>query len=394
MLASFEQLWDQSIWMRLGVLAVLALASAAVLRAIVRAIFARLARRSAFLADLKAKTSMPLDWLLPLLLLSFALHSLPAADLRRFELPWRLLVIVLIGLTTWLVVRCIHALVNAAVRRHPLDVVNNLQARRIATQVQVLGRVADVVVILLGAAAALMRVPGAEQLGASLLASAGIAGLAFGLAAKPVLSNLVAGLQIALTQPIRLDDVVIIEGEWGRIEEITGTYVIVRIWDERRMVVPLNWFIEHPFQNWTRTGAQLIGSVFLWLDYRVPMEPLREELNRLCKAAPEWDGRVCVLQVTDANERGVQLRALVSSADSGLNWDLRCRVREGLIAFVQANYPEALPRWRAEWEGRQVASAARSPVHPSAAAMPPSPSAEDGGPRRGRGGSGPVPSVP
>jgi hypothetical protein len=143
--------------------------------------------------------------------------------------------------------------------------------------------------------------------------------------------------------------VVIIEGEWGRIEEITGTYVVVRIWDERRLVVPLNYFIENPFQNWTRTTSQLIGSVFLWLDYRMPLEPLRAELQRLCKQAPQWDGRVCVLQVTDANERAMQLRVLVSSVDSGTGWDLRCLVREGLIAFVQANYPQHLPLRRTEF---------------------------------------------
>jgi hypothetical protein len=163
------------------------------------------------------------------------------------------------------------------------------------------------------------------------------------------LGNLIAGLQIALAQPIRLDDVVIIEGEWGRIEEITGTYVVVRIWDERRLVVPLNYFIENPFQNWTRTTSQLIGSVFLWLDYRMPLEPLRAELQRLCKQAPQWDGRVCVLQVTDANEQAMQLRVLVSTVDSGTGWDLRCFVREGLIAFVQAHYPQHLPLRRTEF---------------------------------------------
>jgi small-conductance mechanosensitive channel len=233
------------------------------------------------------------------------------------------------------------------------------------------------VAVVIGAAVVLLAIPGVRELGASLLASAGVAGLVLGLAAKPVLSNLIAGLQIALTQPIRLDDVVIIEGEWGRVEEITGSYVVVRIWDERRLVVPLNWFIENPFQNWTRITSRLIGSVFIWLDYRVPLAPLRDELQRLCKAAPEWDGRVCVLQTTDANERAVQLRALVSSADSGLNWDLRCRVREGLIAYVQARHPEALPRWRGEMEEPVLPQ--RPPRQPGPAS---SPSAEDGGPRR------------
>jgi small-conductance mechanosensitive channel len=195
-----------------------------------------------------------------------------------------------------------------------------------------------------------------------------------------VLSNLIAGLQIALTQPIRLDDVVIIEGEWGRIEEIAGSYVVVRIWDERRLVVPLNWFIEHPFQNWTRSSSQLIGTVFLMLDFRTPLAPLREELQRLCEASPQWDRRVCVMQVTDANEQAMQVRMLVSSTDSGRNFDLRCQVREGLICYVQAHYPEALPRWRGELDRRHPESdPAGVPDGPDPQR---SPSPEDGGPRR------------
>jgi hypothetical protein len=207
-----------------------------------------------------------------------------------------------------------------------------------------------VLVILAGSAAVLMTIPGVRQFGASLLASAGLAGLALGIAAKPVLSNLIAGLQIAMAQPIRLDDVVIVKGEWGRIEEITGTYVVVRIWDERRLIVPLNYFIENPFENWTRRTAELIGTVFLWVDYRLPMAPARTELERLCREAPEWDGRVCVLQVVDANEHAMQLRALVSAPDSSRAWDLRCRIREGLIAFVQREYPDYLPTTRVRWQ--------------------------------------------
>ena len=193
-----------------------------------------------------------------------------------------------------------------------------------------------------------MTFPSVRQIGASLLASAGVAGLVAGIAARPVLGNLIAGLQIALSQPIRLDDVVVIQGEWGRIEEITGTYVSIRIWDQRRLIVPLQWFIENPFTNWTRNSSQIIGTVFFYVDYRMPLAPLREELQRILEHAPEWDGRVQVLQVTDATERSMQLRVLVSSFDSGLNWDLRCRVREGLLNFAQATYPHYLPRTRAD----------------------------------------------
>jgi len=372
------QVWTHGAWTRLGVAAIAALLVAALLRRVAYGVLHRLARRHPHVATLMDRASAPMEWLLPLLMLVIALHVLPDADVIAPMLALRrLLVIALIGVTTWLAVRCVGALEEVAIHRYPVDVADNLQARRVVTQVRVFGRSADIVLILLGAGACLLAIPGVRELGASLLASAGVAGLALGVAAKPVLSNLIAGLQIALTQPIRLDDVVVIQGEWGRIEEITGSYVVVRVWDERRLIVPLNWFIENPFQNWTRSSARLVGSVFLWLDHRVPMAPLREELQRLCKAAPEWDGRVCVLQVTDASERAVQLRALVSSADSGLNWDLRCRVREGLIAFVQARFPEALPRWRGELD--EPAEPRRPPRHID---MPPSPSAEDGGPRR------------
>jgi small-conductance mechanosensitive channel len=295
-----------------------------------------------------------------------------------------LLLIALLAVGTWLVVRCLGAFEGVAIRRYPMDVADNLQARRVVTQVRVLGRIADVIVVFIGASIILLTIPGVRQLGASLLASAGVAGLAIGLAAKPVLSNLIAGLQIALTQPIRLDDVVIIEGEWGRVEEITGSYVVVRIWDERRLVVPLNWFIEHPFQNWTRSSSQLVGTVYLMLDYRMPLAPLREELKRLCEDASEWDQRVCVLQVTDATDRAMQLRVLVSSADSGRNWDLRCHVREGLIAYVQTHHPESLPRWRGELERTGHAAAEPPPLQVNPEPQH-SPSPEDGGPRRADG---------
>jgi small-conductance mechanosensitive channel len=231
---------------------------------------------------------------------------------------------------------------------NPADVSDNLHARRIQTQTRVLTRTLMVLVILIGSASALMMLPGMRQVGTALLASAGLVGIVAGMAAQPVFGNLIAGLQIALSQPIRLDDVVIMEGEWGRIEEITTTYVVVKIWDERRLVVPLRWVIENPFQNWTRRTSQLLGTIFLWVDYRVPLQPVREELKRVCESAPEWDGRVAIVQVVETNERAIQLRALVSAADAAKAWDLRCRVREALVDFLQREYPDSLPRLRAE----------------------------------------------
>jgi len=282
-------------------------------------------------------------------------------DLRYIRGLRELAAFAVVASFTWLLVRCAAAIGEAIIAAHPLDVADNLEARRIHTQARVLARSLMVVIVIVGLGAALMTFPGVRQIGASLLASAGVAGLVAGIAARPVLGNLIAGLQIALSQPIRLDDVVVIEGEWGRIEEITGTYVSVRIWDQRRLIVPLQWFIENPFANWTRSASQIIGTVFLWLDYRMPLAPLREELARIVEAAPEWDRRVQVMQVTDANERAMQLRVLVSSANSGLNWDLRCRVREGLLTFVNERYPQFLPRARAEVSAELESSAGELP---------------------------------
>lgn len=248
----------------------------------------------------------------------------------------------------WLAVRAVRAVEARVVREHPVDVADNLRARKVQTQAKVISGIAQGAFMLLGAGLALMTIPGIRQIGATLLASAGVVGLVAGFAAKPVFGNLIAGLQLALAQPIRLDDVVIVEGEWGRIEEINATYVVVRIWDERRMIVPLQWFIEHPFENWTRTTAQLLGTAFLWLDYRTPMDEVRAALQRICESDPRWDGRVCVAQVTDAAETTLQVRLLVSARNSGDLFDLRCVVRERMVAWLRQAHPDALPVQRVE----------------------------------------------
>lgn len=249
---------------------------------------------------------------------------------------------------TWFGVRCVAAVADTVLELNPLQSRNNLEARRIHTHTRVMARSIMIIVIVIGAGAALMTLPLLRQVGTSLLASAGVAGIFIGFAAKPVLSNLLAGLQIALTQPIRLDDVVIVENEWGWIEEITATYVVVRIWDQRRLVMPLQWFIEHPFQNWTRSNSEILGTVLLWVDYRMPVDLIREEAQRVCESSDEWDERVCVTQVVDAGSQAQQIRVLVSAADAGQAWDLRCKLREQLIQFIQRDYPQYLPRVRAE----------------------------------------------
>jgi small-conductance mechanosensitive channel len=235
--------------------------------------------------------------------------------------------------------------------RFRVDVADNLLARKHVTQVRILERALQILIAIVTVGVALMTIGEVRQFGVSLFASAGAAGLVVGLAARPVLSNLIAGIQIAITQPIRVEDAVVVEGEWGWIETINSTYVVVRIWDLRRLILPLTYFIEQPFQNWTHESADLLGSVLLNVDYTVPVERLREKLNQIVKASTRWDGKVAVLQVTDTPGNMVQLRALVSARDSGTAWDLRCEVREKLIAFLQQDYPGALPRQRAEITG-------------------------------------------
>jgi small-conductance mechanosensitive channel len=225
---------------------------------------------------------------------------------------------------------------------------DNLRARQIYTQVHILKRTLHVVITVVMLAAGLMMFETVRSLGASVLASAGVIGIIVGFAAQRTIANLFAGFQLAMTQPIRIDDVVIVENEWGRIEEITLTYVVVRIWDLRRLIVPLSYFIERPFQNWTRAQSEILGTVFLYTDYAVPAAALREELKRIVGRSPNWDGKVCGLQVTNSSDRSVELRALASAADASKAWDLRCEIREKLILFVQQNYPDSLPRVRAE----------------------------------------------
>jgi small-conductance mechanosensitive channel len=326
-------------------LIVLALAAGIAAYVLIRVTVRRTLRDTGAARTILKRIDAPARVLLPLIAVSIVLDQAPL-DASRLGGVVHLVALALIATFTWFAL-CLVSGVQAAIASHNLiDVEDNLQARRILTQTRVLSRIVMGLIALVGAAAMLMTFPGARQIGTSLLASAGLVGLVAGIAARPVLGNLLAGVQIALSQPIRLDDVLVVEGEWGRVEEITGTYVVVRLWDERRLVVPLEYFISRPFQNWTRTSSRIVGSVFVWVDYALPLEPLRAELRRLCEGAREWDGRVCVLQVTDANERAMQLRALVSSGGSAQNWELRCIVREGLIAFVARKFPDALPVMR------------------------------------------------
>ena len=291
----------------------------------------------------------PLRALLPAILVSLALPAmhLPEAvfaGLRHGLMVWIIIVV------AWLVTRSIGLIEALVLRQYKIEDRDNLMARRIYTQFGVIRRVLDVLIIFLTFAAVLLTFDRVREIGFSLLASAGVVGIILGFAAQRSLATLFAGIQIALTQPIRIDDVVIVENEWGWIEEITLTYVVVKIWDQRRLVVPITYFIEKPFQNWTRKTAELLGSVYLYADYTLPVSEIRQKLQKILQAAPQWDQRVGVLQVTDASERTIELRALMSAADSPSAWELRCHVREKLVEFMQRNYPASLPQVRIELE--------------------------------------------
>lgn len=262
-----------------------------------------------------------------------------------------------IGLISFLLVKATYVLDEYVIGRFDIDQKDNLRARKIRTQLNVLKRIVIIVVCILALGTMLMTFEKVRQLGTTILASAGIIGIVVGMAAQRTIGTFIAGLQIAFTQPIRIDDVVIVENEWGRIEEITLTYVVVKIWDLRRLVVPITYFIEKPFQNWTRVTADLLGTVYIYVDYTVPVEVVRAELQNILKDCQLWDGKVCVLQVTNTSEHTLKLRALMSAQDASTAWSLRCHVREKLVDFIQKKFPDSLPKLRASFQqlpGKQV----------------------------------------
>ncbi|WP_423600459.1 mechanosensitive ion channel family protein [Roseateles sp. MS654] len=358
---------DLMLWGQLLLGALVIVVGALLLHAILRPIALRLTRFSQLLTAVVRRCDNPARWALPIIGLLIAAQGVPdtVAGINGVQHLLGVLAIIAIAAVAS---GAVTGVAQGVALLHPADVEDNLEARRIQTQTKVLARIAKGAVMLTALAFILMTFPRAKQVGASLLASAGIAGLVFGLAARSVFGNLLAGLQIAMAQPIRLDDVLIIEGEWGRVEEITSTYVVLKVWDERRLVIPLQWFIEHPFQNWTRTSASILGTVMLWVDFTLPVSELREKATAMCKASAHWDGRVCGVQVVEATERTMQIRVLVSAKDSGKAFDLRCELREGLIAWLQKTHPQSLPRMRALVEDSPAPAA--PVVKPS---LPPSP---------------------
>lgn len=288
----------------------------------------------------------------PLQLLILLLTLCIAMDITQINFPgekyvYHFIKLVFIAGIAWLSARILRLILKKLRKKYNIDVQDNLAARKSVTHLEWVYQLSVVAICVFAVAAMLFTFPGIRSIGVTFFASAGIAGLVIGIAAQPLLSNLIAGIQIAITQPIRLDDVVIVEGEWGRIEEIGNTYVVVKIWDHRRLVLPISYFVQKPFQNWTRNTADIIGTVFLYVDYRFPVDELRAELDKILTQTDLWDGNVKLIQVTESTEKSMQLRVLVTASDSPSAWDLRCFVREKLVYFIQENYPEYLPVTRA-----------------------------------------------
>ncbi|WP_089015178.1 mechanosensitive ion channel family protein [Micromonospora inositola] len=332
---------------------VAALAAAAIallLVEVVHRVIGRLGRSSLLMTELTEHAHRPFQVAATVLAVQFGARFSTGyavgTPFRRVVL--HTLVLAVIASAAWLVASLLVVIEDTALARFRMDVPNNRQVRRVRTQVVMLRRLTIAVIVILTVGVMMMTFPAVRGVGAGVLTSAGVVGVVAALAAQSLLGNVFAGLQLAFSDAVRLDDVVVVEGEWGRIEELTLSYVVVQIWDDRRLILPTSYFTKTPFENWTRTEAAVLGTAEFDLDWAIPVQAMREELRRLVESSELWDGRVCVLQVTDATGGMVKVRALVSAADAGSLWDLRCLVREHLVAWVRDHRPTALPRMRAE----------------------------------------------
>ena len=330
-----------------GLLAAAAIAALLLYAVVLMLVRRAMGGRNPFVRTVLSATKGPIRLGLLLMALAIALPATPL-DASTTAILARLLGLATICLFGWIALTALHIAADLYLMRFRLDVEDNLLARKHVTQVRVLQRVLEVVIVLVTVGFALMTFDAVRQFGVTLFASAGVAGIVAGLAARPVLSNFLAGVQLAVAQPIRIDDTVVIENESGNIEEITFSYVVVKLWDLRRLVVPLSYFIEKPFQNWTRTGGDLIGSVFFYVDHTAPVDVIRNKFIEIVAQSKLWNGKVASLQVSDCKETTIELRALVSANNASATWDLRCEIREKLVEFLQREYPFALPRVRNE----------------------------------------------
>lgn len=363
-----QKITDALSFLPRGAVGPIILLLAVVIALLVHALLGQLIRRAlgnrAALQRLVARTNAltRLAFITIAIVVVLPLVHLPADLTEVLSAALRVIFVVLVG---WIALIAVDIAAAVYLRSFRLESEDNLLARKHVTQLRVLKRAISTIVILLTVGAALMTFDAVRQVGISLFASAGVAGIVAGLAARPVLANLIAGIQLAVTQPIRIEDAVIVENEFGSIEEISSSYVVVRLWDQRRMVVPLSYFIEKPFQNWSLEGSALLGAVLIYLDPTAPVDRIRSKAEEIVTASKLWDRRVVSVQVTDAKVNAIEVRVLVSAGDPGKLFDLRCEVREKLIAFIRDEHPRALPRTRQESFATESAPRASEPGAPA-----------------------------
>jgi small-conductance mechanosensitive channel len=317
-----------------------------------------------FWRSLRERTAGPARLGLAILAIAGAVEMAPLSD-HGAAIAHRVLLLAFIILLGWAALTALDIWVTVYLRGFASAAPDNLLARKHITQMRILRRIAATLIVMITVSAGLMTFDQVRQYGVSLLASAGAAGIVVALALQPLLKNIFAGIQLAVTQPIRIGDAVIVENEWGNVEDITATFVVVRIWDWRRLVVPLSYFIEKPFQNWSLEGTELIGTVMLYADYTAPVAELRRKLTEILGASSLWDRKVAGLQVTDLRESTIEIRILVSASTAGEVFDLRCEVREKMVEYLQAAHPSALPRWRGEIASPERGETADARGHPS-----------------------------
>ncbi len=350
-LHAFSERYSNSSWQSALIISLAILIFSVAIHAIIFRLLKQIEGKSdkVLIETIRSKFKSPGLFLLLTLAFTMIVY-LYSPDIRTFAVIKHILSLAIILGITWVVIRFINLGKFIILQRYDISQKDNLRARQVYTQFKIIERILVFIVIILALAIGLTTFEGIKKIGISIFASAGVAGIILGFAAQKLIGTVLAGFQIAMTQPIRIEDVVIVENEWGWIEEITLTYVVIRIWDKRRLIVPTTYFIEKPFQNWTRISADILGTVFIYTDYTIPFNKLREELTRILKSDKNWDGKVNVLQVTDSTERTVEIRALMSAQDSPSAWDLRVNVREKLIDYLQKNYPQSLPRTRVSME--------------------------------------------
>lgn len=307
--------------------------------------------------------SGPVTYFIPLLILKIAMPLMRIGKVYLNALDQTVSIFLTIAFSIVLI-RAISVLEDYVYFHYDLNKTDNLKERKIRTQLKFMRKLIVAIIIFVTIALVLLSFESFRKIGTGLLTGVGIGGIIIGFAAQNSLGNLLAGMQLAFTQPIRIDDVLVVEGEWGRVEDITLTYVVLRIWDQRRLILPINYFIQKPFQNWTRISADITGTVFMYMDYTIPLEPIRIEFNRLLGLSPFWDKKVGVLQVTDAKEHTIEIRILVSARNSSDAFDLRCYIRENMITFIQKNYPESLPKLRTDFSSKFVQAIPENTIKP------------------------------